>query len=130
MGPATSIAMGVALKQPNKKVFCLDGDCSAIMHLGAMAVIGQYNLPNPTPTVLNNGLHDSVGGMATVGLGIEFTKIVRACGYNHTASGGLSSEIKAELKKETSFGSSFLEIKDWGATKFGKTTNYTIAKSK
>ena len=42
-------------------------------------------------------------------LGIEFTKIARACGYKHTASGALSSEIKAELKKETSLGSSFLE---------------------
>ena len=130
MAPAASIAMGVALKQPNKKVFCLDEDGSAIMHLGAMAVIGQYNLPNLTHIVLNNGLHDSVGGMATVGLGIEFTKIARACGYKHTASGALSSEIKAELKKETSLGSSFLEIKDWGATIFGKTKNHTIAKSK
>ena len=40
MGHASMIALGIALEQPDRRVWCLDGDGAALMHLGAMAVLG------------------------------------------------------------------------------------------
>ena len=41
MGHTLSIALGVALQKTEMKVWCMDGDGSALMHMGAMAVAAQ-----------------------------------------------------------------------------------------
>jgi phosphonopyruvate decarboxylase len=86
MGHASSIAMGLAQALPGRRVFCLDGDGSAIMHMGSMAIIGQNDLKNLIHVILNNGSHDSVGGQPTVGQNIHFEDIGRACGYRWTTT--------------------------------------------
>ena len=111
MGHAASIAMGIAFRQPKKKIICLDGDGSAIMHMGSMAIIGQQNLPNFMHIILNNGVHDSVGEMPTVGFKIDFVKIAEACGYKKFFSVSQPEELKVELKKQNRFGTRFLEIR-------------------
>jgi phosphonopyruvate decarboxylase len=47
------------------QVFCLDGDASVIMHMGALSIIGQMSPRNFKHIVFNNGAHDSVGGQQT-----------------------------------------------------------------
>ena len=47
------------------QVFCLDGDGAAIMHLGNMATIASHGPINFNHIVINNGVHDSVGGQPT-----------------------------------------------------------------
>ncbi|MCH7744187.1 MAG: phosphonopyruvate decarboxylase [Proteobacteria bacterium] len=81
MGHASQIAMGIALAKPDRQVFCLDGDGAMLMHMGGTAIVGTADLPNFKHVILNNGVHDSVGGMATAGLRISFTQIAKACGY-------------------------------------------------
>jgi phosphonopyruvate decarboxylase len=81
MGHASQIAMGIALAQPKRQVFCLDGDGAMLMHMGGAAIVGAAGLANFKHVILNNGVHDSVGGMATAGLQVSFTEIVKACGY-------------------------------------------------
>ncbi|MCH8258038.1 MAG: phosphonopyruvate decarboxylase [Proteobacteria bacterium] len=81
MGHASQIAMGIALAKPDRQVFCLDGDGAMLMHMGGTAIVGTADLPNFKHVILNNGVHDSVGGMATAGLRISFTRIAKACGY-------------------------------------------------
>ena len=81
MGHASQIAMGIALAKPDRQVFCLDGDGAMLMHMGAAAIVGAAGVTNFKHVILNNGVHDSVGGMATAGLRVSFTKIVKACGY-------------------------------------------------
>ena len=81
MGHASSIALGVAIAKPERQVFCLDGDGSALMHLGAMAIIGSRQVEGFKHIILNNMAHDSVGGIRTEGGGISFAKIARICGY-------------------------------------------------
>jgi len=73
--------MGIALAQPDRQVFCLDGDGAMLMHMGGTAVVGAAGVANFKHVILNNGVHDSVGGMATVGLSVSFTGIAKACGY-------------------------------------------------
>ncbi|MEJ6636164.1 MAG: phosphonopyruvate decarboxylase [Akkermansiaceae bacterium] len=84
MGHASQIAMGIAVAQPDRQVICLDGDGAMLMHMGAAAIVGPSGLTNFKHIILNNGVHDSVGGMPSVGLNVSFTEIAKACGYTDT----------------------------------------------
>lgn len=81
MGHASSIALGIALQKPERQVWCVDGDGAALMHMGAMAVIGAQKPGNLVHVILNNGAHETVGGMPTVAGAMKFTEIAKACGY-------------------------------------------------
>lgn len=84
MGHSSSIALGVALNHPEKKVWCIDGDGAMLMHMGAMAVIGANRPQNMVHIVINNGSHETVGGMPTVAEQINLTQIAKGCGYSRT----------------------------------------------
>ena len=86
MGHASQIALGIALAQPERRVWCFDGDGAAIMHMGSMAIVANKAPKNYVHVVLNNGAHDSVGGQPTVGLKIDLPRVARAVGYPHTYS--------------------------------------------
>jgi phosphonopyruvate decarboxylase len=86
MGHTSSIAMGLAAAQVDRRVFCMDGDGSVIMHMGSLALVGQVGTPNLVHIVFNNGAHDSVGGQPTVGFGVNLATVASACGYKNTAS--------------------------------------------
>ena len=81
MGHCSSIALGLALNHPEKTFWCVDGDGALIMHMGALAVIGAAKPQNLIHVVINNGAHESVGGMPTAAANINLTGIARACGY-------------------------------------------------
>ena len=81
MGHSSSIALGVALQKPETTVWCIDGDGAALMHMGAMAVIGANRPRNLIHVVINNGAHETVGGMPTVASAIDLVTIARGCGY-------------------------------------------------
>ena len=86
MGHASMIALGIAKAQPSRRVYCLDGDGSSIMHMGNMAIVGQSGCANLAHIVFNNAAHDSVGGQPTVGDAIDLPAIAAACGYNRPGS--------------------------------------------
>ena len=81
MGHASSIALGIALQRPEQRIWCLDGDGAALMHMGAMAVIGANGPANLVHVVVNNGAHETVGGMPTAAGRIDLCGVARACGY-------------------------------------------------
>lgn len=81
MGHTSSIALGVALGRPDRRVICLDGDGSLLMHMGNLPVIGQLKPANLVHVVLNNAAHESVGGQETVCTGIDLQAVAMACGY-------------------------------------------------
>ena len=81
MGHASSVALGIALSKPNRKVVVLDGDSAAIMHLGAMTMVSKVKAGNFLHVVLNNGAHESVGGQLSAGHLLDWTGIAEACGY-------------------------------------------------
>ncbi len=81
MGHASSVALGIALACPDKRVVVFDGDAAAIMHLGSLATNGRYHPANLIHIVLNNGVNESVGGQKSPGLMINLTQIAKACGY-------------------------------------------------
>ncbi|MBO4776124.1 MAG: phosphonopyruvate decarboxylase, partial [Lachnospiraceae bacterium] len=59
MGHTSSIALGVALNKPDKRVWCIDGDGSVLMHMGSMAVVGSNAPENLIHVVINNGAHET-----------------------------------------------------------------------
>jgi phosphonopyruvate decarboxylase len=81
MGHTASIALGVALGNPRRRVVCLDGDGSVLMHLGALPIIGDLRPANLVHVVLNNAAHESVGGQPTVAGALDFSALSRASGY-------------------------------------------------
>ena len=93
MGHAIMVAVGIAKAQPNRKVYCLDGDGASIMQMGNMAIAGQSGCANLTHIVFNNAAHDSVGGQPTVGGAIDLSAIAESCGYNKVGS-PIFQEIK------------------------------------
>ena len=112
MGHSSSIALGIALNKPKTRVWCIDGDGAAIMHMGAMAVIGSVSPQNLIHVVLNNGAHESVGGMPTVANDIDFASIAKACGYKSAVCVNALDALDAELAAAKSRNSlSFIEVK-------------------
>ena len=97
MGHSSSIALGIALQKPEKKVWIIDGDGAVLMHMGAMAVIGAIKLKNIVHVVINNGAHESVGGQPTVMDKVDLVGIARACGYSYVVSVESFEEIEREL---------------------------------
>ena len=81
MGHAGMIALGIAMEQPRRRVWCLDGDGAALMHLGAMAVIAQRRPENFIHVVINNGAHETVGGMPVCEGALDVCAAARGAGY-------------------------------------------------
>ena len=97
MGHSSSIALGVAINKPERKVWCIDGDGAVLMHMGAMAVIGAIKPQNLIHVVINNGAHETVGGMPTVAGKIDIVSIARACGYPNAVSVDNFPDLDREL---------------------------------
>ena len=66
MGHSSSIALEIALQKPDKKIWIIDGDGAALMHMGAMAVLAANAPKNVVHIIINNGAHETVGGQPTV----------------------------------------------------------------
>jgi phosphonopyruvate decarboxylase len=112
MGHSSSIALGIALNTPNKRVWCIDGDGAVLMHLGSMPVIASQSPKNYVHVVINNSSHESVGGQPTVAKDIDFVKIALACGYKYAYSIEKLEQLNNILDEiEKKEGTTFLEIK-------------------
>lgn len=98
MGHSSSIALGVAINKPNKRIWCIDGDGAVLMHMGSMAVIGANKPKNLIHVVINNGAHETVGGMPTVAAEIDLVAIAKACGYPNAVSVDNFEDLGKELE--------------------------------
>ena len=81
MGHSSSIALGVAINNPDRKIWCIDGDGALLMHMGSLSVIGSVNPKNLVHILINNGAHETVGGMPTAISTTDTVKIAKACNY-------------------------------------------------
>jgi phosphonopyruvate decarboxylase len=87
MGCASSLGLGLSLVRPDLRVVVIDGDGAALMRMGNFATIGAYARGNFVHIVLDNGVHDSTGGQATVSPSVSFATVAAACGYSVAAEG-------------------------------------------
>ena len=106
MGCAVSLGLGIALVKPERRVVVLDGDGAALMRLGALAVVGHERPDNLVHVVLDNGVHESTGGQATVSRSIDFRGIAAACGYPSVLAATTAEQLTrllAEAPRELTF---------------------------
>ena len=114
MGHCSSIALGIAINKPDLKIWCIDGDGAALMHMGAMAVIGSNKPSNMIHVVINNGAHETVGGMPTVASdsSVNLPAVAAACGYPYTVSVDNFEDLDRELEAAKTRGTlSLIEVK-------------------
>jgi phosphonopyruvate decarboxylase len=100
----------VALARPALRVIALDGDGAALMRLGAFATAGAYAPPNLWHLLLDNGVHDSTGGQATVSPRVSFAGIAAACGYASAFETGDLGRISSWLMERPVDGARFARL--------------------
>lgn len=112
MGHCSSIALGIALSKPNSKVVCIDGDGSMLMHLGSLAIISNLKPKNFRYILLNNEVHDSVGGQSTAAKQMNLLKLVKSFEsfntYYSKTENNLRNTIEDFILND---GPSFIEVK-------------------
>ena len=82
MGLASSIGLGIALKNPKKRIFVFDGDGNILMNLGSLTTIGSLKPKNFIHIVFDNSSHESTGGQPTNTEFVHIDKIAKSCNYN------------------------------------------------
>ncbi|MBC8216251.1 MAG: phosphonopyruvate decarboxylase [Candidatus Marinimicrobia bacterium] len=112
MGHCSSIALGIAISNPERKVVCIDGDGALIMHMGSLSTVGKLHPDNFYHILINNQVHESVGGQATSADTIDIPALVRANGYKNVLftsdEKGLSAQVGEFIEGN---GPNFLEVK-------------------
>ena len=112
MGHSSSIALGVAINKPKQRIWCIDGDGAVLMHMGSMAVLGANRPKNLIHVVINNGAHETVGGMPTVAGSIDLVGVAKACGYPYAVCVDSFEELDKELEAAKAHGElSLIEVK-------------------
>ena len=81
MGLASSIGLGVALKNTKKKIFVFDGDGNILMNLGSLITIGITKPKNLVHVIFDNSSHESTGGQPTATNKIQLNKIAKSANY-------------------------------------------------
>lgn len=99
MGHSSSIALGIALEKPSRRVFCFDGDGAFIMHTGALGIVASMHPANFFHILFNNGAHESVGGQPTIGFNLDTTAIAKASGYRHAFTATTTDEMVSALQQ-------------------------------
>jgi phosphonopyruvate decarboxylase len=110
MGCVLPLALGLALARPDIRVIALDGDGAALMRLGAFATAGAYGPANLWHLLLDNGVHDSTGGQATVSPRISFAMMAAACGYASSLETGDLGQISSWLNERPLDGARFARL--------------------
>ncbi len=81
MGCVSSLALGLALTRPERRVIALDGDGAVLMRMGALATLGAEAPPNLVHVLLDNGVHESTGAQSSVSNTTDLALVAAACGY-------------------------------------------------
>jgi len=98
MGSASSIGLGIALAQPQKKVIVMDGDGSLLMQLGSLVTIAGAAPENLYHFVFENGVYATSGGQPLPAEGrLDFETMARGAGFAHAARFDDASKFKAAL---------------------------------
>lgn len=129
MGHTSSIALGVALGRPDKRVICIDGDGSVLMHMGALPI----KPPNLIHIIINNASHESVGGQPTVAGNIDFRSLAISCGYSGCFTAEDADSLASVWKKmEKVPGPVMLEIrvKQGSRDNLGRPSNTPVENKK
>ena len=112
MGHASMIALRIAEEKPDRRVWCLDGDGAAFMHLGSLPLIGRRSPKNLVHVIINNGAHETVGGMPVCSGALNLRELARAAGYPRILAADSPDSLREALASLKAFeGPVLLEIR-------------------
>jgi phosphonopyruvate decarboxylase len=107
MGCLVSLALGIALVQPERRVIALDGDGAFLMRMGALAAVGHEKPKNLVHIVFDNGRYESTGNQATVSASVDIPAIAAACGYERVedtvSAEGLADILRGHANNALTF---------------------------
>ena len=112
MGHCSAIALGIALAKPHRQVVCIDGDGAMLMHLGSLTSIAILKPKNFRHILMNNEVHESVGGQKTAAKELDMTAIVNSLGSSKIFNAETPADLEHKFIDFVSCpGPSFLEVK-------------------
>ena len=98
MGLTSSIALGLAMARPERRVVAVDGDGALLMNLGSLATIGAHQPRNLVLLVLDNGLYGTTGGQPTfTATGADLAAAAQALGLQQSRTVSDSAAFLAAL---------------------------------
>lgn len=84
LGLASSIALGIALGLPHRKVIVIDGDGAFLMNLCGLPTIAWQNPPNLIHLLFDNQCYEASGATETATVtGTDAVALVKGAGYRH-----------------------------------------------
>jgi phosphonopyruvate decarboxylase len=110
MGCASGLGLGLACVRPQLRVVVVDGDGAVLMRLSNLATVGGFGGPNLIHVVLDNQMHESTGGQATLSGGVALADVALACGYVRALEGDDLGVLDAVLGADPAEGPSFARL--------------------
>lgn len=98
MGLASSIGLGIALSQPERKVVVIDGDGSVLMNLGGLTTMARSRPGNLVHLIFDNETLLSVGGGAPGGY--KWFTTATSTGSDLAAMAGAAGYPRAQMVRE------------------------------
>jgi thiamine pyrophosphate-dependent acetolactate synthase large subunit-like protein len=100
MGMVSSVALGVALARPDRRVVGLDGDGSLLMNLGALSTLAIAKPANLTLVVWDNEVYGTTGGQPTATAhGSDLAATARSLGIERASTVTAAEELDREFAR-------------------------------
>lgn len=100
MGHTSSIATGMSLGT-DRLVYCIDGDGSFLMHMGAVATAAQRGGDNLRYILVNNGAHESVGGQPTIAFDVDVSAVLEGVGFEQVETVSALEDVEPACRRLT-----------------------------
>ena len=98
MGKASSVALGLALACPDRKIVVLDGDGAILMNLGSLVTIAEQAPQNLVHIVFEDGVYQTTGSQPVPGAGIfDLAEMARGAGIGESFEFSDLEEFASEL---------------------------------
>jgi thiamine pyrophosphate-dependent acetolactate synthase large subunit-like protein len=100
LGLCSSIALGMALGLPRRKIIALDGDGSLLMNLSSLATIARMKPQNLVHIVFDNEVYEASGRKETAtAAGTDLVGLARAAGIENALWAGSIEEFAQAIER-------------------------------
>ena len=97
LGLVSSIAAGLAIALPHRKVIAIDGDGAFLMNLCGLPTIAQQNPGNFVHLLFDNEVFEASGGTATASRHCDAVALAKAAGYKRSLWVKTPAEFRSEF---------------------------------
>jgi phosphonopyruvate decarboxylase len=97
MSKASSVALGIALGAPERRVITLDGDGSLLMNLGSLVTVAGQAPKNFYHFIFDNGIYAVTGGQPLPNPKVDYAAMAKAAGYAQAHSFRNVEDLASDL---------------------------------